>query len=157
TWKDFQTKNNSELVAIFGSFVNRTLVLTHKYYQGSVPKASTYTKEDILVLEELAKAPANISKAIEQFKFREAISEWMNVARVGNKYLAETEPWKLVATNPERVKTIMNIALQITCNLAILAEPFLPFTSVKLFGLLNMEPLKWLSAGRTNNVHDGHK
>ncbi len=156
TWKDFQTKNNSELVAIFGNFVNRTLVLTHKFYNGHVPDATTYNKTDLLVLEELAAAPHKISSAIEQFKFREAISEWMNVARLGNKYLAETEPWKLVKTDEERVKTIMNIALQITCNLAILAEPFLPFTSNKLFGLLNMQALKWPSAKHVSNLHAGH-
>ncbi len=156
TWKDFQTKNNSELVAIFGNFINRTLVLTHKFYEGKVPIATNYTKEDLLTLEELASAPQKISKAIEQFKFREAITEWMNVARIGNKYLAETEPWKLIKTDEERVKTIMNIALQISCNLAILAEPFLPFTSKKLFGLLNIQPLNWNAALQTSNIHSGH-
>jgi methionyl-tRNA synthetase len=156
TWRDFQTKNNSELVAIFGNFINRTLVLTHKYYEGKVPTTSSYTKEDLLVLEELSKAPEKIGKAIEQFKFREAISEWMNVARLGNKYLAETEPWKLIKTNEERVKTIMNVALQISSNLAILAEPFLPFTSKKLFGLLNLPLLRWASAKQTSNIAPGH-
>lgn len=156
TWKDFQTKNNSELVAIFGNFINRCLVLTHKYYNGHVPPANTYTKEDLLVLEELTKAPDKIAKSIEQFKFRDAINEWMNVARIGNKYLAETEPWKLIKTDEERVKTIMNVALQISCNLAILAEPFLPFTSVKLFGLLNIAPLSWSAAKQTTNMADGH-
>jgi methionyl-tRNA synthetase len=156
TWKDFQTKNNSELVAIFGNFINRTLVLTHKYYNGKVPSTSAYTKEDLLVLEELGKAPDKIAKAIEQFKFREAISEWMNVARVGNKYLAETEPWKLIKIDEERVKTIMNVALQISCNLAILAEPFLPFTSTKLFELLNLQALKWPAAKQTSNMLSGH-
>ena len=156
TWKDFQTKNNSELVAIFGNFINRTLVLTHKFYEGKVPTATNYTKEDLLTLEELANAPQKISKAIEQFKFREAISEWMNVARIGNKYLAETEPWKLIKTDEERVKTIMNIALQISCNLAILAEPFLPFTSNKLFKLLNIQKLNWNAALQTSNIHAGH-
>jgi len=156
TWKDFQTRNNSELVAIFGNFINRSLVLTHKFYEGRVPAASTYTKEDLLVLEELGNAPEKISRAIEQFKFREALSEWMNVARIGNKYLAETEPWKLIKTNEERVKTIMNIALQISCNLAILAEPFIPFTSEKLFGLLNLQSLKWPAAKHTSNVPAGH-
>jgi methionyl-tRNA synthetase len=156
TWKDFQAKNNSELVAIFGNFINRTLVLTHKYYNGKVPAANTYLKEDLIVLEELAKAPAKIAKAIEQFKFREAIAEWMNVARIGNKYLAETEPWKLIKTDEERVKTIMNVALQISCNLAITAEPFLPFTSVKLFNMLNLQPLKWPAASQTSNLATGH-
>lgn len=157
TWKDFQLKNNSELVAIFGNFVNRTLVLTHKFYDGVVPNAETYTKEDLLVLEELAQAPDKISKAIEQFKFREAVNEWMNVARLGNKYLADTEPWKLVKTDENRVRTIMNIALQISNNLAILAEPFLPFTSKKLFNLLNKQPQNWPLSRQTNNVAAGHK
>lgn len=156
TWKDFQAKNNSELVAIFGNFINRTLVLTHKYYNGHVPAANTYLKEDLLVLEELAKAPAKIAKAIEAFRFREAVSEWMNVARLGNKYLAETEPWKLIKTDEERVKTIMNVALQISCNLAILGEPFLPFTSLRLFNMLNLHPLKWPSASQTSNMAAGH-
>lgn len=157
TWKDFQLKNNSELVAIFGNFVNRTLVLTHKFYDGVVPNAETYTKDDLLVLEELAHAPDKISKAIEQFKFREAVNEWMNVARIGNKYLADTEPWKLVKSDENRVKTIMNIALQISNNLAILAEPFLPFTSKKLFELLNKHPQNWPLSKQTNNVAAGHK
>jgi methionyl-tRNA synthetase len=157
TWKDFQARNNNELVAIFGNFINRTLVLTHKYYEGNVPEANTYTKEDILVLEQLAKAPEKISASIELFRFREALSEWMNVARIGNKYLAETEPWKLIKTDEERVKTILNIALQISCNLAILAEPFLPFTSKKLFGLLNLHRLKWDAARQTANIRSGHK
>ena len=156
TWKDFQTKNNSELVAIFGNFINRTLVLTHKYYNGKVPAANTYTKEDLLVLEELGKAPDKVAAAIEHFKFRDAISEWMSLARLGNKYLAETEPWKLIKTDEERVKTIMNVALQISCNLAILAEPFLPFTSQKLFALLSLQPLKWHAAKQTSNIASGH-
>ena len=108
------------------------------------------------MLEELAKAPDKIAKSIEQFRFREAISEWMNVARAGNKYLAETEPWKLIKTDEERVKTIMNISLQISCNLAILAEPFLPFTSKKLFDMLNLQPLKWHAAKQTSNMAQGH-
>lgn len=156
TWKDFQARNNNELVAIFGNFINRTLVLTHKYYNGKVPDATAYTKEDLLVLQELAAAPAKIAASIEQFRFREAINEWMNVARSGNKYLAETEPWKLIKTDAERVKTVMNVALQISCNLAILAEPFLPFTSKKLFQLLNISPLNWPSAKQTSNMAPGH-
>jgi methionyl-tRNA synthetase len=157
TWKDFQAKNNSELVAIFGNFINRTLVLTHKYYEGRVPTASTYTKEDLVVLEELGNAPDKIARALEQFKFREAVAEWMNVARLGNKYLADTEPWKLIKTNEERVKTIMNVALQISANLAILAEPFIPFTSRRLFDMLNLQPLKWPSAKQTANMPAGHR
>lgn len=156
TWADFQTKNNSELVAILGNFVNRTLVLTHKYYNGVVPSAETYTKEDLLILEQLAAFPDKISAAIEQFKFREALAEMMNLARLGNKYLAETEPWKIIKTDESRVKTIMNIALQITCNLAIVCEPFLPFTSQKLFTMLNMPTLKWHAAKQTSNMASGH-
>lgn len=156
TWKDFQTKNNSELVAILGNFVNRTLVLTHKFYNGSVPAADQYAKEDLLVLEELASFPDKIGAALEQFKFREALAEMMNLARLGNKYLADTEPWKLIKTDETRVKAIMNIALQITCNLAILAEPFLPFTSKKLFDMLNMPALKWHAAKQTSNMAAGH-
>ncbi len=156
TWKDFQARNNNELVAIFGNFINRTLVLTHKYYEGKVPSADTYTKTDLNVLKELADAPDKIAQSLEQFRFREAVAEWMNVARLGNKYLAETEPWKLIKSDEQRVKTIMNVALQISCNLAILAEPFLPFTSAKLFGLLNMDPLKWKSAKNTGNMHHDH-
>lgn len=157
TWKDFQARNNSELVAIFGNFINRTLVLTHKFYEGLVPPASTYTKEDMLVLEELARASDRIAASLEEFRFREAIARWMDVARLGNKYLADMEPWKLIKTNEERVKTIMNVALQISCNLAILAEPFIPFTSRKLFDLLNMQPLRWPSAGQTANMPAGHR
>lgn len=156
TWKDFQLKNNSELVAILGNFVNRTVVLTHKYYQGKVPHAEKFSKEDLLVLEELSKFPDRISAPLEQFKFREAVGELMNLARLGNKYLADTEPWKLIKTDEERVKTILNIALQISTNLAILCEPFLPFTSKKLFGILNINPLTWLFAKQTNNLPVHH-
>ncbi len=156
TWKEFQTRHNSELVAIFGNFVNRSLVLTHKFYSGSVPSANTYTKQDLLVLEELTSAPDKIAKALEEFKFREALTEWMNLARLGNKYLADSEPWKLIKQDEERVKTIMNVSLQICCNLAILAEPFIPFTSAKLFRLLNLPTLKWNSAKQSNNLTQGH-
>lgn len=157
TWKDFQAKNNNELVAVFGNFVNRTLVLTHKFYEGKIPDATNYTKEDLLILEEISRYPEKISAALDNFRFREALSEFMNLARVGNKYLADTEPWKLIKTDPERVKTIMNIALQVTCNLAILGEPFLPFSSKKLFGMLNINLIKWNGARQTNNLHAGHK
>jgi methionyl-tRNA synthetase len=156
TWKDFQIRNNSELVAIFGNFINRTLVLTQKYYNGKVPTALQYTKEDLNLLESLIASPKKIAAAIENFKFREAINEWMSLARMGNKYLADNEPWKLINSNEERVKTIINVALQISCNLAILSEPFLPFTSLKLFNLLNLNPLKWASSNNSNNLSDGH-
>jgi methionyl-tRNA synthetase len=157
TWKDFQAKNNNELVAILGNFVNRTLVLTHKYYEGVVPDATEYSKEDLLILEEITKAPDKIAASLEQFRFREALAELMNLARTGNKYLADTEPWKLIKTDEKRVKTIMNISLQITANLAILCEPFLPFTSNKLFAMLNIHPIKWNGAKQSNNLHAGHK
>lgn len=157
TWKDFQARNNNELVAILGNFVNRTLVLTHKYYAGKVPEASKYTREDMLVLEELVKFPQKISDSLEQFRFREALGEFMNLARLGNKYLADTEPWKLIKSDENRVKTIMNIALQITHNLAVLSEPFLPFTSSKLFAMLNTQAQKWNAARRNDNLIAGHQ
>lgn len=156
TWKDFQTKNNSELVAILGNFVNRSVVLTHKFYNGKVPAAEKFSKEDMIVLDELAKFPDKIAQPLEQFKFREAVAELMNLARLGNKYLADTEPWKLIKTDEERVKTIMNIALQISTNLAILSEPFLPFTSKKLFSILNVNPLTWHFGKKTNNLPNNH-
>lgn len=157
TWKDFQAKNNNELVAILGNFVNRTLVLTHKFYEGKVPDATNYTKEDLLILEEITRFPDKVGQALDNFRFREALAEYMNLARLGNKYLADTEPWKLIKNDPERVKTIMNIALQISCNLAILGEPFLPFTAQKLFGMLNIHPIKWNGAKQANNMAAGHK
>jgi methionyl-tRNA synthetase len=157
TWKDFQAKNNNELVAILGNFVNRTLVLTHKFYDGVVPEAMEYTKDDLRILEEIAKAPEKVAAALDQFRFREALAEMMNLARTGNKYLADTEPWKLIKTDEKRVKTIMNISLQITTSLAILCEPFLPFTSKKLFKMLNMPELKWNSAKHAHNLSAGHK
>ena len=157
TWKDFQAKNNNELVAIFGNFINRTLVLTHKYYDGIVPDAMEYSKEDLLLLEEISKMPDKIASSIEQFRFREALVELMNLARAGNKYLAETEPWKLIKTDEKRVKTILNISLQISTNLAILCEPFLPFTSQKLFSMLNIHPIKWNAAKQSSNLPVGHR
>ncbi|MGZ3931155.1 MAG: methionine--tRNA ligase, partial [Bacteroidia bacterium] len=157
TWKDFQTKNNSELADILGNFINRVLVLTAKNYNSIVPEASEYTKNDLLILEEMAKAPDKIADAIDKFKFREALAEMMNLARLGNKYLADQEPWKLIKSDEKRVRTIMNISIQIAANLAIVCEPFLPFTSKKLFDLFNLSPLKWRSAKNTNNVAAGHK
>ncbi|MCB9188604.1 MAG: methionine--tRNA ligase [Flavobacteriales bacterium] len=156
SWKDFQTRNNSELADIFGNFVNRTLVLTHKYYQGEIPEVGEYTQFDREVISELTEIPTRIAKAIEAFKFREAQSEAMNLARLGNKYLADTEPWKLIKTDPDRVKTIINISLQITANLAIVFEPFLPFTSEKLFRFLGLDRVKWSNAGKIDLMHSGH-
>ncbi|MFL5765753.1 MAG: methionine--tRNA ligase [Bacteroidia bacterium] len=157
TWKDFQAKNNNELVAILGNFVNRTLVLTHKYYGGKVPAADQYTKNDLLLLEEITKFPAKIAASIEQFRFREALGELMNLARLGNKYLADNEPWILIKTDEKRVQTIMNLSLQISANLAVLMEPFLPFTAAKLSTMLNLNSgLKWKDATRTDLLLPGH-
>ncbi|WP_318312182.1 methionine--tRNA ligase [Flagellimonas crocea] len=136
TWKDFQSRNNNELVAIFGNFVNRVAVLTHKYYDGVVPAPAEFKAVDEEALEALKAFPETLSKSLERYRFREASQELMNLARLGNKYLADQEPWKLIKTDEERVKTIMFVALQIATGLAILSEPFLPFTSNKLKGIL---------------------
>ncbi len=157
TWKDFQTKNNSELADIYGNFINRVLVLTNKNHNGIVPEASEYTKGDLLILEEMTRIPDKIADSLDKFRFREAQSEMMNLARLGNKYLADQEPWKLIKTDEKRVRTIMNIAVQISANLAIVCEPFLPFTSAKLFKMLNLSPLKWSHAKNSNNISAGHK
>jgi len=143
TWKDFQARNNNELVAIFGNFVNRVAVLTHKYYQGIVPEPGKFSAVDITTLAALKKYPEIISSSIERYRFREAGQELMNLARLGNKYLADEEPWKLIKTEEERVKTVMYVALQIASALAILSEPFLPFTSTKLKGILQLDTLVW--------------
>jgi len=138
TWKDFQARNNNELVAIFGNFINRVVVLTNKYYNGKVPAAGSLTDVDNETLEQLRKYPEIISNSIERYRFREAGQELMNLARLGNKYLADAEPWKVIKVDEERVKTIMNVALQIAAGLAVLSEPFLPFTSSKLKNILNI-------------------
>ncbi len=138
TWKDFQARNNNELVAIFGNFVNRVVVLTNKYYNGQVPSAGNFSKIDLKTLRELRQFPATIESSIERYRFREAGQELMNLARLGNKYLADEEPWKVIKEDEERVKTIMFVALQIATGLAILSEPFLPFTSNKLKTILNV-------------------
>jgi methionyl-tRNA synthetase len=156
TWKDFQARNNSELLAIFGNFVNRTLVLTHKFFEGKVPEVTEYTKEDLLTLEEISKFPDRVASSLSEFRFREALTELMNLARLGNKYLADNEPWKLIKTDEKRVRAIINISLQITANLAILCEPFLPFTSEKIFSFLKLSPLTWAHAKRTDNLSSGH-
>lgn len=144
TWKDFQAKNNSELVAIFGNFINRVVVLTNKYYQGQVPLASNYTEVDEDVLAAVKEFPNIIGKSIERYRFREASQELMNLARLGNKYLADEEPWKVIKVDAERVQTIMYVALQISAALAVVSEPFLPFTSTKLKGILNLDlNLSW--------------
>lgn len=136
TWKDFQARNNNELVAIYGNFINRVMVLTHKYYDGKIPAVTQWTAADKDALDTLQRTPKVLETSLERFRFREASQELMNLARVGNKYLADQEPWKLIKTDPERVKTIMNTALQIAAGLAILSEPFLPFTAKKLQQML---------------------
>ena len=141
TWADFQARNNNELVAIFGNFINRVTVLTHKYYKGETPTPNTLLAEDQLVLDQLKAYPKVIGDSLERYRFREAQSELMNVARVGNKYLADAEPWKLIKSDPERTATIMYIALQIASALAVLSEPFLPFTSKKLKQSLGLDSL----------------
>lgn len=157
TWKDFQTRNNSELLSIFGNFVNRTLVLTHKFFDGKVPACSKISPEDQIILTEIASSPGKIGASLDAFKFREALSEFINLARLGNKYLTDNEPWKLFKDNPERVKTILNISLQICANLAITGSPFLPFTSKKLAELLNLSEFLWKDAGRIDLMTMDHK
>lgn len=156
TWKDFQARNNGELLAILGNFINRTLVLTHKYYEGKVPEANTWGPVELETIEQLKAFPDRISQSLENYRFREALSELMNLARLGNRYLTEKEPWKLFKTNPEEVKPILNLSLQICANLAILAEPFLPFTSDKLRKMLNLYVTGWDKAGNANLLPAGH-
>ncbi|QXP66194.1 methionine--tRNA ligase [Polaribacter sp. AHE13PA] len=144
TWKDFQAKNNNELVAIFGNFINRVVVLTNKYYEGIVPEPNDFTEVDEDVLAAVKEFPNIIGKSIERYRFREASQELMNLARLGNKYLADEEPWKVIKVDAERVQTIMYVALQISAALAVTSEPFIPFTSAKLKGILNLdETLSW--------------
>lgn len=147
TWKDFQTRNNSELVAIFGNFVNRTMVLTHKYFGGKVPAKGELTDYDKQTIEEISLYPEKIGRSIEQYRFREALNELMNLARTGNKYLTENEPWKTIKTDEARTATVLNISLQICANLAVLASPFMPVTAEKLAKMLNMQPVAWFEAG----------
>lgn len=138
TWKDFQARNNNELVAVYGNFINRALVLTWKYYDGKAPAQGTLTDYDKQTIAEFTTVKADVERLLDHFRFRDAQKEAMNLARIGNKYLADSEPWKLQKTDPERVKTIMNISLQLAANLAIAFEPFLPFSSKKLREMLNM-------------------
>jgi len=143
TWKDFQARNNNELVAIFGNFINRVLVLTNKYYSGVVPQPNALSTIDTETLNKLKSYPGVLSKSIERYRFREASQELMNLARLGNKYLADEEPWKVVKTDPERVQTIMYVALQISAALAVVSEPFLPWSSQKLKTMLQLQPQPW--------------
>ena len=149
TWKDFQTRNNSELVAIFGNFVNRTMVLTHKYFGGKVPAKGELSDYDKQTIEEIRLFPERIGRSIEQYRFREALNELMNLARTGNKYLTENEPWKTIKTDEARTATVLNISLQICAELAVLASPFMPMTAEKLAKMLNMQPVAWFEAGST--------
>jgi methionyl-tRNA synthetase len=158
TWKDFQTRNNSELVAILGNFVNRAMVLTHKYFNGIVPEVVQIEAYENEIQEQLKVFKKNIEDNIENFRFRDALKEYMNIARLGNKYLADTEPWALIKSQPDRVKTILNYSLQIAANLAILGEPFLPFTSKKLLQMLKLSPeYRWDNAGSINILPVGHQ
>lgn len=157
TWKDFQARNNNELVAVFGNFINRVVVLTHKYFQGKVPEVSQLLVEDEAVLHELAAYPQKIAQSIEAYRFREALSELMNLARLGNKYLADTEPWKLIKTDEARVKTILNIGLQIAASLRILCAPFMPFTAQKLAVALALNETQWNEAGKSDLLPAQHQ
>ncbi len=157
TWRDFQARNNNELVAVYGNFVNRALVLTHKYFDGKVPACGTLTDYDKATVAEFMDVKAEVEKLLDTFKFREAQKEAMNLARIGNKYLADTEPWKLAKTDMERVGTILNLSLQLAANLAIAFEPFLPFSSEKLRGMLGMETFEWNQLGSTDLLAAGHQ
>ena len=153
TWKDFQAKNNNELVAIFGNFINRVVVLTHKYYDGNCPDLNLLNEIDEKVLNEIYSYPKKIGDLIETYKFREAVNTLIDLARLGNKYLADEEPWKLIKTEDfERVKTIMNIALQLSGVLSIICEPFLPNTAIKLKNILNLESIDWDSISKENPI-----
>jgi methionyl-tRNA synthetase len=156
TWKEFQARNNNELVAILGNFVNRALVLTANYYNGTVPVPGVMNDYDRETVKSIMTCRENTESNLEAFRFRQALAEAMNLARLGNKYLADTEPWKVIKTDPERVKTIMYISLQITANLAILLEPFLPFSMEKLREWLGTTGLQWDAAGRSDLLSPGH-
>ncbi len=157
TWKDYQARNNNELVAIFGNFINRAMKLTEKYFDGKVPAAHQLTEYDQQTLDDFKNVKLNVEELLENFKFRDAQKEAMELARIGNKYLAETEPWKLAKTDMKRVSTILNLSLQIAANLAIAFEPFLPFSAAKLREMLGMQSFEWDNLGRTDLLHEGHK
>ncbi len=157
TWKDFQSRVNNELVAVLGNFVNRALVLTQKYFEGQVPACGQLTDYDRDILGELPQLRSSLEENIDNYRFREALKDAMSIARLGNKYLADTEPWKVVKSDPDRVATILNVALQITANLAIAIEPFMPFTSAKILKMLNIESFGWQHLGRTDLMAAGHQ
>jgi len=155
TWKDFQARNNNELVAVFGNFINRTMVLTHKYFDGKVPPMGTLTEYDRTTIEEFVSVKKDVEAYLDVFRFRDAQKEAMNLARIGNKYLADTEPWKVAKTDMDRVGTILYLSLQISANLAIAFEPFLPFTSDKLRTMLGMHDFEWENLGRIDLLETG--
>ncbi len=157
TWKDFQNRNNNELVAILGNFVNRATVLVHKYYGGTVPVAGELTEADKTAMEEVRQSVKALGENLDNFKFREGLKDAMNIARIGNKYLADSEPWKLIKTDPVRTATILNVALQICANLTVVFEPFTPFMAAKLAEQLRMKEIKWDMAGRFDLVADGEE
>ena len=156
TWKDFQARNNSELVAVLGNFVNRALVLTKKYYDGVVPACGELNDYDRATIDELQKIKASLERNIETYHFREALKDAMAYSRIGNKYLADTEPWKVIKTDAERVKTILNVAMQITANIAIAIEPFMPFTAKKILAMLAVDKFGWESLGSMSLIEAGH-
>ena len=156
TWKDFQARNNNELVAVYGNFVNRALVLTKKYFDGKVPACGELTDYDKAIIDEFVNVKERVENLLDQYKFREAQKEAMELARIGNRYLAETEPWKLAKTDMGRVATILNLSLQLVANLSIVFEPFLPFSSKKLREMLNIENFEWASLGSTTLLAEGH-
>ena len=155
TWADFQARCNNELVAVYGNFVNRALQLTQKYYEGVVPVPGELTETDKVALAEFAETKGRVEQLLEGFKFREAQKEAMNLARIGNKYIADEESWKVIKTDPERVKTVIYVSLQITANLAIVFEPFLPFSSARLRQMLQMEDFNWEELGKTDLLPSG--
>ncbi|MDY2779784.1 MAG: methionine--tRNA ligase subunit beta, partial [Alloprevotella sp.] len=157
TWRDFQARNNNELVAVYGNFVNRALQLTKKYYDGVVPARGTLTDFDREIIGEFTDVKARVEELLEGFRFRDAQKEAMNLARIGNKYLADSEPWKVIKTDPERVKTILNLSLQLVANLAIAFEPFLPFSSEKLRRMLAVGEVKWDELGSIDLLAEGHQ
>ena len=157
TWRDFQARNNNELVAVLGNFVNRAMVLTHKYFGGKVPACGELTEYDKETLDEFAGVKVELENYLENYRFRDALKEAMNLARIGNKYLADTEPWKLAKTDMPRVSTILNLALQISANLAIAFEPFLPFSAKKLRDMLNMTHAEWNLLGHIDILPEGQQ
>ena len=157
TWKDFQARNNNELVSILGNFINRVIVLTNKYWDGEVPKRNLTTKEDDIILNKIAELPNKIGESIENYKFREGLYQLIDLARLGNKYLAEQEPWKLFKINLERTETVLNICLQIVFSLSVLSKPFLPETSNKICKILNFSFESWNCSKKTDNLKPKHK